>query len=268
MNRARTRPPPLTVCVLTFGPHLPLAQRCIDSIRTQTQRSLYRLVVGANAVGEATEKYLRFLKESGAADRIHFSRRNLDKNPMMRRMFRDLNTRFVVWFDDDSYVVEKGALERLLDLALRSARDTVMWGRMAMCNHPSMFTSLKSVERFVRTAPWYRGLTPPGRAPGGKGEFDFEGRGSGNPRWEFLSGGFWLMRTWAIRMLDWPDRRLTHLGEDVLLGEAIRQQGWSMAHVASLGVVIGEAPTRRSRAQRIGTDPGNTRIKPESRKDK
>jgi GT2 family glycosyltransferase len=119
-----------------------------------------------------------------------------------------------------------------------------MWGRQALCDHPCTFIDIDNVEEFIRTAKWYRGLTPPGRAPGGKGEFNFEGRGTGDPRWEFILGGFWLMRTWAIRAMDWPDRRLVNLGEDVLLGEAVRQQGWSIENAPKLGIAINQAPRR------------------------
>jgi len=242
--KRRRKTPPMTVCVLTYGNYFELARRCIESIVANTDRRLYRLVVGANAIGRRTDLYLRSLEQSGAVDRVHRSRRNLNKNPMMRRMFRGIDTPFICWFDDDSYVVEPGALDRLLDRAQRSPLRKVIWGRMAVCDHPSTFIDIDSVERLVRTASWYRGLTPPGWAPGGKGEFNFEGGGTGNPRWEFTLGGFWLMRRSAIRVLDWPDRRLVKLGEDVLLGEAVRQQGWSVENTAEPGVVISQAPRR------------------------
>ena len=244
----------MTVCVLTYGAHCALARRCIESIRSHTSRALYRLVVGANAVGEETDDYLRELERSRAIDRVHRSQRNLNKNPMMRRMFRDVNTPFTCWFDDDSHVTEAGALDRLLDCARQSPATTVMWGRRAMCDHPSTFIDIDDVDRFVRAARWYRGLTPPGWAPGGKGEFDFEGRGTGNGRWEFILGGFWLMRTLAIRAMDWPDRRLRKLAEDVLLGEAVRQQGWAIAQPELAGIAINQAPRRGEVGGLLGTN--------------
>jgi GT2 family glycosyltransferase len=253
----------LTVCVLTYGNHFDLARRCIDSILANSDRSLYRLVVGANAVGRHTDHYLRTLKHCGAVYRVHRSGRNLNKNPMMRRMFTGLNTEYLCWFDDDSYVVETGALKRLLERARQSPRSTVMWGNQAVCNHPRAFIDIDDVQRFVRSASWYRGLTPPGWAPGGKGEFNFEGRGIGNPRWEFITGGFWLMRTSTIRALDWPDRRLVKLGDDVLLGEAIRQHGWSIENAQDLGIAISQAPRRGLR----GGLKHARRVKPQRTKD-
>jgi len=242
MSQHRTAPP-LTICVLAYGDHFDLAQRCIESIRARTPRALYRLVVGANAVGERTETYLQRLRRSGHIDRFHGSHVNLNKCPMMRRMFRGASTPYLCWFDDDSYVTEAGALERQLRIARRSPVKTVMWGLQAGSDH-SKFIDLADVRHFVRTAPWYRGLSPPDWRPGGKGEFNYEGRGRGNPWWQFITGGFWLIRTRAIRTLDWPDRRLVKLGDDVLLGEALRQQGWRFENTGASGIVVNEAPRR------------------------
>lgn len=236
--------PPLTVCVLTYGDHFGLARRCIDSIRAHTDRALYQLVVGANAVGRETRDHLRALERSGDIDRVHRSRQNLNKCPMMRRMFHGVSTPYLCWFDDDSYVTESGALERLLNVARRSPSSTVMWGQLATCVYPSTFIDIDEAEAFVRTARWYRGLTPPGWEPGGKGEFNFEGRGRGDPNWNFIIGGFWLIRTRAFRALNWPDRRLIKQSDDVLLGEAVRQQGWNLENTGAAGIAINQAPRR------------------------
>src|SRR5437764_14283304 len=93
------RSPPLTICVLTYGDYFELAERCIESIRANTARALYRLVVGANAVGSRTDGYLQGLRRTGHIDRLHRSRTNLHKCPMMRRMFRDVNTPYLCWLD-------------------------------------------------------------------------------------------------------------------------------------------------------------------------
>jgi len=251
----RTRPttPPLTVCVLTYGAHFDLAERCIESIRANTARALYHLVVGANAVGSRTDGYLQGLRRNGEIDRLHRSHKNINKCPMMRRMFCGVNTPYVCWFDDDSYVTENGALEQQLEIARRSPATTVMWGCRAGCNHPSTFTDLPDVPKFVRTARWYGGLPPPDWQPGGKGEFDYEGRGTGNPWWQFIIGGFWLIRTHALRVLDWPDRRLIKLGDDVLLGEALRQRGWSLENTGAWGIAMNQAP-RRGEIGGMGTE--------------
>jgi hypothetical protein len=232
--------------VLAFGDHSRLARRCLESIQRNCERSLCRLIVGANEVGQKTRAYLEELQQEGAIDRLYLSRRNLNKCPMMRRMFAGVDTEFIWWFDDDSYVKHPQALRWHLRLARHSPATTVMWGRAAQCLHSFQFINLEDAASFVRQAKWYGGLTPPSWAPGGKGEFNFEGHGTGDGRWRFITGGCWWIRTRTIRALDWPDRRLIKLGDDVLLGEAIRQQGWNIGDTGGAGVAINTRPRRGS----------------------
>jgi GT2 family glycosyltransferase len=230
--------PLVTLCVLTYGDHAHLVQRTLASIQTQFPRSGYRLVVGANAPGEQTSAYLQRLHETGAIDELVSHPSNLNKCPMMRRMFERVTTEYIWWFDDDSYVTSPRAWSDWLGEAQSAAASTVMWGQLYRCNLPGDFTDLDDVLAFVRRAPWYRGLPPPSWRPGGKGEFNFENRNCGDGRWDFLVGGCWLIRTSAIRALDWPDRRLIKLGDDVFLGEAIRQQGWTLGNIGRPEVAI------------------------------
>jgi GT2 family glycosyltransferase len=155
-----------------------------------------------------------------------------------------VRTEFIWWFDDDSFVTGRNVLERWVRIADESPPTVVMWGQLAFCQAPSQFSPSDDVVRWVREAEWYRGLPPPSWRPGGKGEFDFEGRGSGDGRWFFAVGGCWMIRTSAIRELCWPDPRLVIAGEDALLGEAIRQQGWEVRNIGALGVRINNAARR------------------------
>jgi GT2 family glycosyltransferase len=235
--------PPVTICVLTYADYPHLARRCLESILHFCDHSLYRLVVGANAVGAETQSLLTSLHKSGAIDRLIVSPRNLFKNPMMRLMFEGVATEFIWWFDDDSYITDARALSARLQFARMAQARTVMWGQEMFCDCVEAFWDRDAVA-FVRTASWYGGLTPPFCAPGGKGEFNHQGESKGNGRWNFLAGGSWFVRTAALRQIDWPDRRLKIHGEDVFLGEAIRQQGWSIQNIGASGTEINPEPRR------------------------
>jgi len=230
--------PKVTICVLTYGNYPQLARQSIESVRVHCQRSQYRLVVGANAVGAETYDYFKRLEAMAEIDRLIVSPINLNKCPMMRRMFESIDTEFIWWFDDDSHIAEPTAFARWLDHTSGAPEATVLWGEMAYCGHKLGFTDIEDVFGFVRTAPWYRGLPPPSWYPGGKGEFNFQNKGTGDGRWFFVVGGCWLIRTRTVRALDWPDKRLIKLGDDVFLGEAIRQNGWALANVDTPGVAI------------------------------
>jgi GT2 family glycosyltransferase len=239
MNR-----PKVTICVLTYGDYFSLAHRVIESIGRYCPRPEYHLVVGANTVGAQTLTYLQSLEKAGDIDRLIVSPVNLNKNPMMRRMFANIDTEFIWWFDDDSYFLASNAFPEWLQAAEISPPSTVLWGQMAWCSGVDGFTDLDDVCGFVRSAPWYRGLPPPSWRLGGKGEFDFRGCGCGDGRWSFCVGGCFLIRTSAVRAMDWPDPRLVKLGEDVFLSEAVRQQGWEIANVAGPGIAINTADRR------------------------
>ena len=237
--------PKITICILTYGDYAHLATRVIESVRGYCPRSEYKLIVGANAVGEQTLKYLDALRVNGAIDHLILSQANLNQCPMMRQMFLKVETKYIWWFDDDSYITEPGAFRRWIECAEQAQERTVMWGPLAWCDHPLAFApDLENVAAFVRNAVWYRGLPPPSWRLGGKGEFNFNGRGTGDGRWIFIPGGCWLMRSSVIRVLDWPDRRLIKMGNDVLLGEAIRQQGWELENIGNAGVAINTEPRR------------------------
>lgn len=237
---ARLRPTaPVAVCVLLYGDYFTLAQRVLSSIISLCPRRDYSLIVGTNAVGPETLKFVKRHEEEGAIDRLIVSEANLNKCPMMRRMFEGLENEFIWWFDDDGCITEGSALSRWLQRAQAASASTVMWGQLASCDHGENFTYLHDPLAFVRGAPWYRGLPPPSWRPGGKGEFNYEGKGTGDGRWFFITGGCWMIRTSAVGALGWPDPRLVKMGDDVFLGEAIRQQGWQLENLGELGITIG-----------------------------
>jgi hypothetical protein len=220
-------PPPVTIAVLTYGDHPELARRCLESIRRHCDRDLYRLVVGANAVCAETRSYLTRLRSEGAIDRLLLSETNLNKCPMMRRMVEDLDSEFLWWFDDDSFVVSPDALPERLRRVGEAPATTVMWGHVFYFSDENDFNLGTDVSGYVRRAPWYRG----------------KDRG-GDGRWFFPTGGCWFIRSTAIRALDWPDRGLIKRNDDVLLAEAIRQQGWEFRDIGPCGTAINTEPRR------------------------
>jgi FkbM family methyltransferase len=222
----------ITIGVLTFGDYAHLARRVIESIRTHCDRSAYHLVVGANAVSGETRAYLESLHQSGAIDRLIVSDHNITKLPMMQRMLEGVSTEFFWWFDDDSYVASPNALPDRLHAARSAPAQHVMWGHKFFFSHERDFNCGTDAAGYVRQAPWYRGVEPPSSASGGDG------------RWFFITGGCWLIRTHALRTIGWPDLALQKRYDDVMLGEAIRQQGWECIDIGPCGTAINTEPRR------------------------
>jgi hypothetical protein len=155
-------------------------------------------------------------------------------------MFEGIDTDFIWWFDDDSYITDPEALPRRLEAARGADTETVIWGHQFFFGHESDFSYGADVDGFVRNAAWYRGYEPPSSNPGG------------DSRWFFITGGCWLIRTATVRALDWPDQRLIKRNDDVFLCEAIRQQGWRCSDIGLSGVAINTEP-RRGRGEDADT---------------
>ncbi len=239
-------PPAVTICALTCGDNRRLIQRCLESVRRNCRRGAFRLVVGANAPSSRVLRYLLQLRAEGFIDRLHVSPVNLNKSPMMRRMFQGgIDTEFVWWFDDDSHVVQRTALARRLSVARRSSPQIVAWGHRYFMSHEDEFDCGCDLRSWIRAAPWYRGRPLPSweaepmKAATAPGQLK-----TPDGRWFFLTGGNWFARTPALQAMDWPDPRLVLQAEDILLGEAIRQQGWDFMDIGSLGMVVEAVPSR------------------------
>ncbi len=245
--------PAVTICVLTYGDYPHLVRSCLDSLQRNCRRSEYYLVVGANAPSTRTLRLLERRYRDGSIDRLHLSPVNLNKSPMMRRMFAaGIESEFVWWFDDDVFVEHPMALRARVAVARRSTRRTVAWGHRFFMSHDQDFSYGFDVRAWIRAAPWYQGRQLPSRGepdlvpnPDGSGTLLPAASGApvtdGDPshpdgRWYFLTGGNWFARRSAIRALDWPDPRLVMNAEDILFAEAIRQQGWTMKDIGPLGV--------------------------------
>lgn len=221
---------PVTICVLFYGDFPELARRFFRSLHTHTPSGLYELRIGLNAVGETTKRLAGEAARHIPGTRIFESRENLFKCPMMRRLFfhPPITSRWAIWFDDDSYVTRGDWLAGLA-LHLEQFPEAAIFGK------PLFVKPGPDTLRFVQNASWYRGLPWLTRP--------HPSRGGVQPIFKFVAGGFWAFRTEALRGLDWPDPRLIHNEEDYLLGEALRQNGFSMRPYTG-GVAINRAARR------------------------
>lgn len=221
---------PVTVCVLFYGDHPHLAKRFFSRLVRHTPLQRLTLRIGCNAISPATRDIIeRYRAEVFSESVLIDSARNLYKDVMMRRLFRDkpIETKWTIWFDDDSYVFRDDWLQSL-SMGIESHPRAVMCGKVFHV-HPG-----EEDLEFVRTAPWFCGL-PFQRSMQRKGQTD--------PVFTFIAGGFWAIRTSVIAELDWPDPRLVQRADDYLLGEALRQNGLAIFQSYS-GVAVNQAERR------------------------
>ncbi|MFN0067384.1 MAG: glycosyltransferase [Limisphaerales bacterium] len=237
-GRPRPRPVPeapaeITFCVLTCGDHLRLIRRCLRSLWRHAPRAAYRLVVGANGVSTRVLSWLERMRLAGRIDRLLVSPMDVSKCPMMARMLGEVQTRYVWWLDDDSSFKMPGTLELWHIVARNSGPRTAVWGMKVLPDARIFEGPGAGWPAWVRAARWYRGRPLSRRRQGGC-----------LPGWWFPHGGSWLARLDALRAIGWPDPRLRIMLEDVIMGEALRQQGWRMMDLGGLGGVANHEPSR------------------------
>lgn len=207
----------VTICVLLFGDHHNLHRRCLASIVNTTPPSRMDLRVATNQVCLDTKNYLNSLPISHVYDNTKVRR----KYSAMREMFHDkkrpIETEWVIWFDDDSYARKQNWLIRLGQAICEVNDPTVTMLGVKML-HP-LKSHRRDPRQWFRNASWWQNkhfCTRQGKeAPNGN-------------TIHFIVGGFWALRTSAIRDCDIPDSRLSHNGGDIVIGEQLHQNGYKI----------------------------------------
>lgn len=232
--------PPVTVCTLLYGPYIDLHQRILNSVVRNTPAGLFKLRVGLNEICPETRAWLEKFKaeNQNVAMLFYDSPENIKKYPMMRRMFHDpvnpIDTRWVVWFDDDSHVKEKDWLERMsCCMQEHYPLGYNMYGKAYFYE-----ISASHIE-WIQQAKWYG--NKPFRIHEKKDKKT--GKVSKRPKVDFATGGFWAIETSWLTENDWPDVRINHNGGDVMMGEALYQTGGRVKNW-DYGVAISDAKRR------------------------
>lgn len=217
-----------SVLVVCYGDYLDLSRRCINSFLEQ--RTLgegldrcFDLLVGANECSEATLAYLRSLYAEGLIDTLVCSRKNLNKDPMMRLLNESTKTDYILCVDDDTHV-RTGWDQALLSF-LRAQEPFDLAGMVCYALPPL------SYWRFTSQRPWYTGRRPDTYLT-----------------W-FAVGGCYLVSTALLLGHNYPDKAMVKKHADLLLGELVaEQQGTLVAFPDELlrYFSISDAPRRGS----------------------
>lgn len=213
----------VTVGVCLYGDFTPMHQQCLSSILATVPKNLLDLRLACNQVSAKTMEYVKGLDAI-----LYIDEGARRKYPAMREMFHDpehpIDTEWLFWFDDDSYVRGNAGdwlkqFWRTLDEWKEKNPDKKpglagipMWYRIP--------TNLgMDCVSWFRSASWYAGKC-----------FQDYNR-TAAPRCDgiwFVHGGFWAMNTQAMLDADVPCARLNHNGGDITIGEQIHQAGYEI----------------------------------------
>lgn len=209
-----------TVCVLLYGgsEYHALHMRCLNSIISTTPAGRIELRVGSNALCPETRDVINRLVDHGVVKKHYAHPQNSYKYPVMREMFYDpdlpITTNYLLWFDDDTICDRNQHWFTLLAKHLIANPAAALVGAdMVLRLSPDQMALYKS-------RPWYRGR--PFRLKNG------QAAPNGNYT-KFVAGGFFALKTDAMRAADVPDPALTHNGGDYTIGEQLYQAGYDVS---------------------------------------
>ncbi len=213
----------LTVFVLCYGNYPDLARRCIDNILRTTPAGRIQLRILLNDCCKETIDYVRTLPYVG---KVYLSEQNILKYPLMRRAFHDslfpIQTKYLIWFDDDSYPCSPDWLNKLADqIVIRHPAGDRLFGWQYLHDLKNFTKGGHRPDNWFKAATWYRGepflVDGHRKAPNGS-------------MISFVAGGFWALHTDTMRQAQIPDARLTHHGGDIVIGAQVAQAGYGICN--------------------------------------
>ena len=207
-----------TVCVCCYGPHFNLQLRCIESILATLPRARMDLCIGCNDPTVELRRYLEHVQP----DAVYVHLDNVYKDAVMREMFYDprrpLQTSHLVWFDDDTQVVDPRWADILAEtIVANHPHGCRLYGDKRFHDLNIYVKPGHRPDQWFRQATWWNGVPLRLRnsdraAPNGSCI-------------DFAVGYFWAIHVPTILQAQIPDARLVQGGDDIVIGEQVHQCG-------------------------------------------
>lgn len=208
----------LTVCVLCYGSYTDLAKKCLGSLFNTIPVTRLDVRVATNQASQETIDYLNLLP----LRKLYVHPGNDFKYPVMREMFYDpecpIETKYLLWLDDDTYVVDPNWSRNLCELIVANHEQGYrMYGDLKYHN---LANYGPTAGNWFKEASWYSGIP-----------FRSTSRGPETPNGsviDFAVGWCWAACVESLRIAGVPDIRLAHNGGDITIGEQMHQAGFNL----------------------------------------
>lgn len=212
----------VTICVLTWGDNRPLIERCLGKIMETVPANRRDIRVALNQPSKASLDFVQGF-DRDEITKIYLDQGTRRKYPAMREMFYDstcpITTKYVVWFDDDSFPVDKLWLPKLAEVIIPNHKAGARLFGIKMYHDLTVYAKNgHRPEQWFKQAPWWRGV-----------DLRLRGReqlGTNGSCIDFAVGWFWACEYNAIVQCHIPDVRLGHNGGDAAIGAQIHQGGY------------------------------------------
>lgn len=200
----------ITICVLTYGDHPEFLERCLRSIFQTVPLEQLNLRIAMNAPSARVREWVNSWADMAY---VYDSTENILKYPMMRKMFYDepvINTPYVMWFDDDSFIADFDVAKLKQSVWLPRIQHAMQ--QYDLIGAPFVCNWAGQQQSWVKQQTWYTGK--PFRS-----------------KINFCVGGWWCGNFELIRQANYPWPELIHNGGDTMLGELAYQQGWRVGNI-------------------------------------
>ena len=238
----KVKGPQFTLFALCYGKHPHLAERCLQSISQRLDPHRVRSVrIGLNDPCPDTlavvDRLAKIMAEKVEV-LIYNPGKNVMKYPLMRKMFYDpdhpVETPYVMWFDDDSCLVDADYWWVNVQNHMDCGMDLVgqIWYMPLRGDQP----------RRIKEQGWYTGKP--------------WHRHRGRNVMKFATGGWWVARYSILHKWKYPWAELRHNGGDSTLGEMMYQQGHKVMNYSNGVWINADEDGNPSKAPRRGVDEG------------
>ena len=166
----------------------------------------------------------------------------------MREMFWDercpINSRYIIWFDDDAYVKDPRWLQYLTTAIVAGhSKGERMYGIKMFHDFNAYSKGGHQPQNWFQKADWHNGR-----------HFRVRNNKTEAPNGsviDFAVGWFWALNTEALRQANIPDVRLNHNGGDITIGAQLHQTGFSVCQF-NKGKIMIHTPKKEEGGRRVG----------------
>jgi hypothetical protein len=218
-----------TVGACLYGDYPELHKRLLDSLDRPQWQDKFVLRLGLNNVPDETNRVIPLGTSCFHGQPPHY------KYPLMRVIVHGgdnigpIDTPYFMWFDDDSWITNN-APKNWFEIVAQLMRQCDMLGKI-------YFMNLRGNQhQWVEDQPWYNNIAVKPKQ-----------------KMNFITGGWWCIKTEILKKWDWPPAGDWHNGGDVMLGALCQQQGYKMKNFEQHVAINANDSGKASTATRRGT---------------